>query len=217
MEFPVKTGAPARQRTECAILPVFDDGQAARRDEGLRSSRTRRHREAHPRRATHLLVSARCTMVHRTQGTAAARWLLVGCGKHADFSAKRLTTALGAAIHALRTGGTKEATSFLGYDVAARARRRRASQRRDGALEPLPLRRAQEPQRSAVAARASRARVRKTARTRAKSAPESKSATPSPRAATSRATSAIVRPTSARRRTSPRRRATSPSATSAWK
>ena len=27
MEFPVKTGAPASQRTECAILPVFDDGQ----------------------------------------------------------------------------------------------------------------------------------------------------------------------------------------------
>ena len=27
MEFPVKTGAAASQRTECAILPVFEDGQ----------------------------------------------------------------------------------------------------------------------------------------------------------------------------------------------
>jgi hypothetical protein len=27
MEFPVRTGAPARQKTECAILPVFDDRQ----------------------------------------------------------------------------------------------------------------------------------------------------------------------------------------------
>ena len=27
MEFPVKTDAPARHRTECAILPVFDDGK----------------------------------------------------------------------------------------------------------------------------------------------------------------------------------------------
>jgi len=26
MDFPLKTGDPARQRTECAILPVFDDG-----------------------------------------------------------------------------------------------------------------------------------------------------------------------------------------------
>ena len=27
MEFPVKTGAAASQRAECAILPVFEDGQ----------------------------------------------------------------------------------------------------------------------------------------------------------------------------------------------
>ncbi len=27
MDFPLKTGEPARQRTECAILPVFDDGK----------------------------------------------------------------------------------------------------------------------------------------------------------------------------------------------
>ena len=27
MDFPLKAGEPARQRTECAILPVFDDGE----------------------------------------------------------------------------------------------------------------------------------------------------------------------------------------------
>jgi len=26
MDFSLKTGEPRRQRTECAILPVFDDG-----------------------------------------------------------------------------------------------------------------------------------------------------------------------------------------------
>ena len=117
MEFPVKTGAPARHRTECAILPVFDDG-------GLRGATKEFDRAA--RGAITKLVRAgdapsrvgSCTLVHRTQGTGASRWLLVGCGKHADFSAKRLTTALGAAINALRSGGTKEATSFLGYDSA---------------------------------------------------------------------------------------------------
>src|SRR5688572_5305110 len=115
MEFPVKTGAPARQRTECAILPVFDGGQLRGAtkdfDRAARGAIAKliRSGDAPSRLGT-------CTMVHRTQGTAAARWLLVGCGKHADFSAKRLTAALGAAIHMLRTGGTKEATSFLGYD-----------------------------------------------------------------------------------------------------
>jgi leucyl aminopeptidase len=115
MEFPVKTGAPARHRTECAILPVFDDGRlrGATKDFDRASrgaiSKLVRAGDAPARPGT-------CTMVHRTQGTAAARWLLVGCGKHGDFSAKRLTAALGAAIHALRTGGVKEATSFLAYD-----------------------------------------------------------------------------------------------------
>jgi leucyl aminopeptidase len=116
MEFPVKTGAPARQRTECAILPLFDDGQlhgaTKEFDRAARGAITKlvRAGDAPPRLGS-------CTLVHRTQGTAAARWLLVGCGKRADFSAKRLTAALAAAINALRPGGTKEATSFLAYDV----------------------------------------------------------------------------------------------------
>src|SRR5262245_44516820 len=116
MEFPVKTGAPARHRTECAILPVFDDGQL----HGATKDFDRAARGAIAKLIRAGDTPARlgsCTLVHRTQGTAAARWLLVGCGKRADFSPKRLTTALGAAINSLRSGGTKEATSFLGYDT----------------------------------------------------------------------------------------------------
>jgi leucyl aminopeptidase len=116
MEFPVKTGAPARQRTECAILPVFDDralhGATKDFDRAARGAITKLVRAGD---APARLGSV--TLVHRTQGTAAARWLLVGCGKRADFTAKRFTTALAAAIHALRNGGSKEATSFLGYDT----------------------------------------------------------------------------------------------------
>ena len=116
MEFPVKAGAPARHRTECAILPVFDDRQL----QGATKEFDRAARGAIAKLIRGGDSPARlgaCTLVHRTQGTAAARWLLVGCGKRADFSAKRLTTALGAAINTLRGGGTKEATSFLGYDT----------------------------------------------------------------------------------------------------
>ena len=117
MEFPVKTGAPARHRTECAILPVFDDGQL----HGATKEFDRAARGAIAKLIRAGDTPARlgsCTLVHRTQGTAAARWLLVGCGKRAEFSPKRLTTALAAAIHALRSGGTKEATSFLGYGTS---------------------------------------------------------------------------------------------------
>ena len=102
MDFPVKTGAPARQRTECAILPVFDDRtlSAATKDfdRATRGAITKLVRSGD---APSRLGSV--TLVHRTQGTAAARWLLVGCGKRTDFTAKRFTTALGAAIHALRS------------------------------------------------------------------------------------------------------------------
>jgi leucyl aminopeptidase len=116
MEFPVKTGAPARQRTECAILPVFDDrtlsGATKDFDRAARGAIAKLVRAGD---APSRLGSV--TLVHRTQGTAAARWLLVGCGKRTDFTAKRFTTALAAAIHALRSGGSKEATSYLGYDT----------------------------------------------------------------------------------------------------
>jgi leucyl aminopeptidase len=116
MEFPVKTGAPARQRTECAILPVFDDGKL----EGASKDFDRAARGAIAKLVRSGDAPSRLgttTLVHRTQGTAAKRWLLVGCGKRTDFSSKRLTTALAAAIGALRTSGTKEATSFLGYEA----------------------------------------------------------------------------------------------------
>ena len=116
MEFPVKTGAAASQRTECAILPVFEDGQ-------LRGAT--REIDTAARGVIKQLVrkgdiSGRLgstTLIHRTQGTAAARWLLVGCGKHTEFNARRLTSALTAAIAGLRNSGTKEAISYLAYGI----------------------------------------------------------------------------------------------------
>jgi leucyl aminopeptidase len=116
MEFPVKTGAPASQRTACAILPVFDDGQLRGATKELDTA---------ARGTIKQLVRAgdaasrlgAVTLIHRTQGTAAERWLLVGCGKHADFDAKQLSVALAAAVGALR-GNTKEAVSYLAYGAA---------------------------------------------------------------------------------------------------
>jgi leucyl aminopeptidase len=118
MEFPVKAGAPARQRTDCAILPLFDDGQLR----GATKEFDRATRGAIARLVRAGDAPARLgatTLVHRTQGTAAARWLLVGCGKRSEFSPKRLTTALASAIGALRHGGAREATSYLGFDTEA--------------------------------------------------------------------------------------------------
>jgi leucyl aminopeptidase len=117
MEFRVKTDAPARQRTECAILPLFDDGRLV----GATRDFDRAARGAIAKLVRAGDASARLgavTIVHRTQGTAAARWALVGCGKRSELNLKRLTTALAAAVSALRMS-VKEATSYLGYDAGA--------------------------------------------------------------------------------------------------
>jgi leucyl aminopeptidase len=118
MEFPVKTGAPATQRAECAVLPVFDDsrlhGATRELDTAARGmvKQLVRAGDAAPRLGA-------TTLIHRTQGTAASRWLLVGCGKPGDFDAKRFVTALGAAVQSLRGTGIKEAVSYLTYGGVA--------------------------------------------------------------------------------------------------
>jgi leucyl aminopeptidase len=117
MQFVVKTGAPASQRTECAILPVFDDGQLRGATQAFDKA-SRGSIQALLRSGD---VSGRLgatTLVHRTDGTSAARWLLVGCGKFSDFSTKRLTSALTAALNALRSTGQTEAISYLAYDMS---------------------------------------------------------------------------------------------------
>jgi leucyl aminopeptidase len=126
MEFPVKTGAPASQRTDCAILPVFDDGQLRGATKELdTASRGMIKQLVRAGDAPGRLGSA--TLIHRTQGTAAVRWLLVGCGKHAEFGPKRLAAALAAATNARRGTATKEAinnhantASAKGSEQAAR-------------------------------------------------------------------------------------------------
>ena len=114
MEFPVRTGAPASQKTACAILPVFEG-------RGLKG-------------ATHevdvscggvlsQLVKAgdasakagRTLLVPRLQGTAAERVLLVGCGKEAEFDAKVLARTVAAAVGAISGMGIREATSYLAH------------------------------------------------------------------------------------------------------
>ena len=113
MDFPLKTGEPARQRTECAILPVFDDGELRGATKALdKAARGAIKKIVRAGDAAGRLGAT--TLVHRTQGVA-ARWLLVGCGKHADFEAKRLGVALAAALSTLRASGTREALAYLAY------------------------------------------------------------------------------------------------------
>jgi leucyl aminopeptidase len=111
MEFPVKTGAPGSQRTACAILPIFEGalrGAAKEIDAttGGILRRLVRGGDASSKLGNTLLVP-------EAPGGPANRWLLVGCGKAEQFDSKRLCTALGAAVAALKGSGVKEAVSYL--------------------------------------------------------------------------------------------------------
>ena len=116
MEFPVKTGAPASQRTECAILPLFDDSDLHGATKEIDKA-TRGAVKQLKARGDAVSRIGSTTLLHRADGSAAQRVLLVGCGKRAEFNLKRFATALSSAIQALRSTGIKEAVSYLAYDA----------------------------------------------------------------------------------------------------
>lgn len=114
MDFSVKTGAPGSQRTACAIVPVFEGalrGAAKELDAAADGALRQlvRSKDASSKLGSTLLVP-------HAPGGPASRWLLVGCGKAAEFDSKRLATALGAAVRALKGSGVREAVSYLTYD-----------------------------------------------------------------------------------------------------
>jgi leucyl aminopeptidase len=112
MEFPVKTGAPARQKTACAIVPVFEGGalKGPAREIDLACGGLLR-RLVKSRDASSDL--GRCLLVPQLQGAAAERALLIGCGKSAAFDAKRFKQVSIAAAQALKGTGIREAISYL--------------------------------------------------------------------------------------------------------
>jgi leucyl aminopeptidase len=127
MEFSVRTGAPASQKSACAIVPVFAGSQPGPVVLALdaASQTLIRHLlkdgDASTKPGKTLLVPAPST-------AAAKRLLLVGCGQADAFDAKQLAAATSAAVGALRTTGIKEALSYLGYAGPADAVRRTARQ-----------------------------------------------------------------------------------------
>lgn len=114
MDFSVKTGAPAEQRTACAILPVFEErltGPTKGIDGAVGGllKRLVRSGDASSKLGSTLLIPA-------SEGTSAERLLLVGCGKAAEFDAKKLCKALAAAVGAIKDKGIREAVSYLTWE-----------------------------------------------------------------------------------------------------
>jgi leucyl aminopeptidase len=112
MDFPVKTGTPVRQKTACAVVPVFEGGalKGPAREIDLACGglllRLLKSRDA----STEI---GRCLLVPQLPGAAAERALLVGCGKAAGFTPKRFKQVSIAAAQALKGAGVREAVTYL--------------------------------------------------------------------------------------------------------
>ena len=119
MQFSVKAGVGVKDKTDCAVLPLFDSKKAASItsvfDRALKGQISKLVKSGDA--ATKL---GQCLLLRDVSDTGAANILLVGCGKKGSFAAEQLAKAAGAAADALSKTAIRSATNFLGADSAAK-------------------------------------------------------------------------------------------------
>lgn len=115
MKFAVRSTAPIRMRSGCAVLPIFEAQE--------QRPSTRAFDRASNGEISRLIKSKDVTgkpgtthLVAEPGGVGPQRLLLVGCGKLEDFGPKAFLAALAKAGDYLRTAPFKEAVSLLGTD-----------------------------------------------------------------------------------------------------
>ena len=112
MEFSIKSGSPEKQRSGCVVVGVFEarklSPSAQRIDEASRHYLTDvlRRGDLEGKLGTTLLL-------HNVPQIPADRVLLVGLGREREFQEAAYRAALAAAIKALKSTGTSEATLCL--------------------------------------------------------------------------------------------------------
>ena len=117
MQFAVKTGAPSKHKTACAILPIFERTSlvAATRDLDKASGGAVKRALQRGNASAKL---GQAVLIHEVGRGPSASLLLVGCGARKQFGRKELNTALKAAATLLRGSGIRNATSYLSYGMA---------------------------------------------------------------------------------------------------
>jgi leucyl aminopeptidase len=114
MQFPVKTSAPVKQKTACAIVPLFESGALPRVTAEFDKASHGQLRAL--KRSGEISGSkGRAVLLHHIRGNAAERVLVVGCGKRKSWSGKSLYAAMSVATRLLKRSGIREAVSFLTY------------------------------------------------------------------------------------------------------
>ena len=117
MEFFVKSGQPHSQKTDCAIVPWFEDGKLAQNMKLLDKACGGAVAEA-ARRGDLQGKLGSCTLLIAGGSAPCKRVLVVGCGKKDSFSRKALVKATAAATSAVGRTGAGNAISYLALALA---------------------------------------------------------------------------------------------------
>jgi leucyl aminopeptidase len=112
VEFSIKTGAPEKQKTGCAVVGVFESRKLTAPAEALDKA-SKGHITGLLKRGDHDGKAGNTLLLHDVPGVAAERVLLVGLGKAEEFSAKAYRDAMAAAMGALKKTAAKDALVTL--------------------------------------------------------------------------------------------------------
>jgi leucyl aminopeptidase len=115
MQFFVSSAAPARQRTECAIVGVYDKGvlsSAAEELDGRIGGRIARLVKRGDLRGK----SGDAVLLADISGGPCERVIVLGLGSRNAFKRKQYRKAIGSALALLARTGARDAVSYLGLD-----------------------------------------------------------------------------------------------------
>jgi len=115
MEFFVTSSAPARQRTDCAIVGVYDKGVLSAGAEALDARIGKRIARLVDRGDVRGKLGE-VLMLADVEGTPCERVVIVGLGAKSAFKRKQYRKALGAAITVVAKTGARDAVSYLSLE-----------------------------------------------------------------------------------------------------
>jgi leucyl aminopeptidase len=112
MEFSIRAGSAAKQRTGCIVVGVFDGRRLSPAAQAIDSSSRRLVSDVLKRGDLDGKLG-QTLLLHKVRGVSAERVLLVGMGKERDLAETPYRTAVAAAVKALRATGAAEAAFCL--------------------------------------------------------------------------------------------------------
>ena len=112
MEFSIKIGSPEKQRSDCIVVGVFEEGKLSDAAQAL--DKAAKHYLGDIIARGDMSGKAAATLLlHHVPNILGQRVLLVGLGKSTEFKAKQFLDAACAAIRAVQKTGAKDATLYL--------------------------------------------------------------------------------------------------------